>query len=152
MHGARRIPATEALHRYLLNPAGLGYLALVALVWAWIALDVLLFDHADNSLVGMWGFLVTAPTSLVFVQLSGPALWGGVLLAAVLQALLLGVTYAGVPTKRTRTRKRRTGTTAKAKTAPKTKTTAKTKTTPKRRPQPARRTPAPRARAATGAR
>ncbi|WP_258348231.1 SCO4225 family membrane protein [Saccharopolyspora gregorii] len=146
MHGPRRTPATAALHRYLFNPAGLGYLALVAVVWAWIALDVLLFDHTDNSLVGMWGFLVTAPTSLVFVQLSGPALWGGVLLAAVLQALLLGVTYAGVPVKRTRTRKRRTRTTAKTKTA------AKAKTTPKRRPQPTRRTPAPRARAVTGAR
>ncbi|MCA1224977.1 SCO4225 family membrane protein [Saccharopolyspora sp. 6M] len=138
MHGPRRTPATAALHRYLFNPAGLGYLALVAVVWAWIALDVLLFDHTGNSLVGMWGFLVTAPTSLVFVQLSGPALWGGVLLAAVLQALLLGVTYAGVPAKRTRSRKRRTGTTGK--------------NTPKRRPATARRTSPPRARAAPGTR
>ncbi|MCX2730709.1 hypothetical protein OOZ19_10695 [Saccharopolyspora sp. NFXS83] len=96
MHGSQRSWAA-AFHRYLFNPAGLGYLTVVSAVWLWTAGDALLVDRADASLAGIWGFLVTAPTSLVFVQLEGPLLWAGVAFAAVFQALLLGIAYCGTP-------------------------------------------------------
>lgn len=85
------------LRRYLLNPASLGYLSLVLAVWTWIALDSLLVERADASLAGMWGFLVAAPTSVMFVSASGPLLWAGLAGAAIFQALLFGIAYCGLP-------------------------------------------------------
>lgn len=94
MHGSQRSWAA-AFHRYLFNPAGLGYLTLVSAVWVWTAVDALLVDRADAGLAAIWGFLVTAPTSLMFVQMEGPLLWGGVVFAAVFQAVLFGIVYCG---------------------------------------------------------
>jgi len=90
-------PPRPELRRYLLNPAVLGYLAVVLAVWTWVAADSLLVDRADASLAGMWGFLVAAPTSVMFVSASGPLLWLGLAGAALFQALLFGVAYCGLP-------------------------------------------------------
>ncbi|MFR9727999.1 SCO4225 family membrane protein [Saccharopolyspora sp. MS10] len=84
-----------AFRRYLLNPVSLGYLALVAAVWIWVALDVTLVEHADATLSGVWGLLVTAPTSLLFLGLPGPLPWIGVVVAALVQATALGLAYQG---------------------------------------------------------
>ena len=92
MTAARR-PLTAAFRRFLLNPAALGYLALVAAVWAWIGLDQMFVQHQDASFSAVWAFLVTAPTSLLFVALPGPLAWVGLAVGAVLQAAALGAAY-----------------------------------------------------------
>ncbi|MFD4988747.1 SCO4225 family membrane protein [Streptomyces sp. NPDC058374] len=92
MAAAQR-PAGTPFRRSLLNPAALGYLAVVAAVWVWIGVDTLLVDHADASLAGVWGFLVTAPTSFLFAALPGPLPLIGVAVGALVQALALGAAY-----------------------------------------------------------
>ncbi|GGX96582.1 SCO4225 family membrane protein [Streptomyces minutiscleroticus] len=86
---------TTAFRHCLLNPVALGYLALVAAVWVWIGVDLLFVDHQDASFAAVWGFLVTAPASLLFLTLPGPAVWAGVAVAAVVQAAVLGAAYRG---------------------------------------------------------
>ncbi|GAA3357409.1 MULTISPECIES: SCO4225 family membrane protein [Saccharopolyspora] len=86
----------QAFRRLLVNPVSLGYLALVAAVWAWVLVMTFLVPHPDASLAGVWGFLVTAPTSLLFLGMSSPLVWVGVAVAAVFQALLLGAAYRGI--------------------------------------------------------
>lgn len=87
----RSILAT--VRRLLLTPVALGYLAVVAAVWIWIGVDLLFVEHQDASLSGVWGFFVTAPTSLLFVMLPGPLVWCGVVIGAFVQALALGAVY-----------------------------------------------------------
>ncbi|MFE2062206.1 SCO4225 family membrane protein [Streptomyces sp. NPDC059467] len=88
--------STRALLSALRTPVALGYLALVAAVVVWVGADTLFVEHADASLAGVWAFLVTAPTSLLFVMLPGPLAWAGVVVGAVVQAAVLGVLYRKV--------------------------------------------------------
>lgn len=92
MAAAQRSAGTT-FRRSLLNPAALGYLAVVAAVWAWIAVDTLLVTHADASMAGVWGFFVTAPTSFLFASLPGPLPLVGAAVGALVQALALGAAY-----------------------------------------------------------
>ncbi|RKT84548.1 hypothetical protein SAMN05421805_103482 [Saccharopolyspora antimicrobica] len=85
-------PAMTLRHG-LLNPVALGYLAVVVVVWGWIGVDVLLVEHQDASFAPVWGFLITAPTSLLFLPLPSPSPWVGVVVGAVVQAIALGVAY-----------------------------------------------------------
>jgi hypothetical protein len=78
------------LLKALRTPVALGYLLIVAGVVVWAGVDALLVDHADASLAGIWSFLVTAPTSLLFVMLPGPLAWTGVAIGAVAQAAVVG--------------------------------------------------------------
>ncbi|MDX3693385.1 hypothetical protein PV726_24155 [Streptomyces europaeiscabiei] len=94
---------SRTLRRHLLNPAALGYLALVVAVGVWVGVDSLFVEHADAGFAGVWLFLVTAPTSLLFVALPGGLPFLGVVLGAVIQAFVLGAAYRWVverPTKR----------------------------------------------------
>ncbi|MDF6019826.1 hypothetical protein [Streptomyces sp. JH34] len=91
-----------SLRRYLLNPAALGYLAVVAAVGVWVGLDALLVERADASLAGVWLFLVTAPTSMLFLALPGVLPFAGVAVGAVIQALALGAAYRWVIGRTTR--------------------------------------------------
>ncbi|MEU1487253.1 hypothetical protein [Streptomyces sp. NPDC005752] len=84
---------SQSLRRYLVNPAALGYLAVVAAVGVWVGLDTLLVERVDASLAGVWLFLVTAPTSLLFATLPGALPFAGVAVGAVVQALALGAAY-----------------------------------------------------------
>ncbi|MCF3964818.1 SCO4225 family membrane protein [Streptomyces fuscigenes] len=97
MAATRRHPFTAALRRALLHPVALAYLAVVAAVWAWVAADVLFVTHQDASLSGVWAFFVTAPSSLLFVLLPGPLPWVGLVVAALLQAALLGAAAGRAP-------------------------------------------------------
>lgn len=94
---------SRSLRRHLLNPAALGYLALVVAVGVWVGVDSLFVEHADSRLRRVWLFLVTAPTSLLFVALPGGLPFLGIVLGAVIQAFVLGATYRWVverPTKK----------------------------------------------------
>ncbi|WP_203186364.1 SCO4225 family membrane protein [Streptomyces pratensis] len=88
---SRTLP--QSLRRYLLNPAALAYLAIVAAVGVWVGLDALLVEHADASLAGVWLFIVTAPTSMLFAFLPGALPFAGIAVGAVVQALALGAAY-----------------------------------------------------------
>lgn len=92
---------TRFLTSALRTPAALGYLALVAAVVAWVGLDTLFVEHADASLAGVWIFVVTAPTSFLFLALPGPLPWIGVAVGALVQAVALGALYRGVTGRRT---------------------------------------------------
>ncbi|MEW2547783.1 hypothetical protein AB0910_18765 [Streptomyces sp. NPDC047002] len=81
---------TAAFLRSLRHPVALAYLALVAAVWVWVAADLLFVTHEDASLSGVWAFLVTAPTSLVFAALPSPFIWLGLPVGAAVQAAALG--------------------------------------------------------------
>ncbi|NNN37232.1 hypothetical protein HLK59_44235 [Streptomyces sp. S3(2020)] len=91
MNDSRSFAAT--LRDHLVNPVALGYLALVAAVVGWVGVDALFVEHADASLAGVWAFLVTAPTSLLFVMLPGALAWSGVVVGAVVNAAVLGAVY-----------------------------------------------------------
>ncbi|MGC9539070.1 SCO4225 family membrane protein [Streptomyces sp. UG1] len=82
-----------ATRRNLVNPAALGYLAVVVGVLAWVGLDALLVEHQDASLAGVWAFLVTGPTSWLFLMLPGVLPWAGVVVGALVQAAVLGAAY-----------------------------------------------------------
>ncbi|MEU1558354.1 hypothetical protein ABZ517_37415 [Streptomyces scabiei] len=84
---------SRTLRRNLLNPAALGYLALVAAVGVWVGADTLFVEHADAGFAGVWLFLVTAPTSFLFVALPGGLPFVGVVLGAVIQAVVIGAAY-----------------------------------------------------------
>ena len=96
MNGIR--PLIQALR----TPVALGYLLIVAGVAVWAGADALLVDHADASLAAIWAFLVTAPTSLLFVMLPGPLAWTGIAIGAVAQAAVLGAAYRGLSGRFTR--------------------------------------------------
>ncbi|MFD7922091.1 SCO4225 family membrane protein [Streptomyces sp. NPDC059740] len=92
MRSSRRSPG-QAFRHYLFNPVALGYLTVVAAVVVWVGIDLLFVDHQDASFSGVWAFLVTAPTSLLFVMLPGLLAWVGVVVGALVQAAVLGVVY-----------------------------------------------------------
>ncbi|MEU0149079.1 hypothetical protein ABZ119_24490 [Streptomyces sp. NPDC006288] len=91
---SRTLP--QSLRHTLLNPVALGYLAVVAAVAVWVGLDTLLVERADASFAGVWLFIVTAPTSLLFAALPGALPFAGVAVGAVVQALALGAAYRWV--------------------------------------------------------
>lgn len=99
---ASRSSLAAALRHYLLNPVALGYLAVVVAVWGWIVLDALLVERLDASFAAIWGFLVTAPTSLPFLVLPSPLLWIGVVVSAVVQSIALGAAYRWITSLRQR--------------------------------------------------
>ncbi|MFF3334853.1 SCO4225 family membrane protein [Streptomyces sp. NPDC002888] len=92
MNGPQRSLAATVRH-HLLNPAALGYLLVVAAVLGWVGADLLFVEHQDASLAGVWAFVVTAPTSWLFLALPGPLPWAGVVIGALFQAAVLGTAY-----------------------------------------------------------
>ncbi|MFE0381680.1 SCO4225 family membrane protein [Streptomyces inhibens] len=85
------------------NPLSLGYLSLVLAAVLFALVDGLAVHHPDASFAGIWALLLTAPT-VVPLWLAGDALWGGsgspegylmaaTAVAALVNALLLGLTY-----------------------------------------------------------
>ncbi|MFE4692911.1 SCO4225 family membrane protein [Streptomyces sp. NPDC056749] len=97
---------SRSVRHNLLNPAALGYLAIVAAVGVWVGLDATLVEHADASLAGVWLFIVTAPTSMLFAALPGSLPFAGIAVGAFVQALALGAAYRwalGRATRRTAT-------------------------------------------------
>ncbi|MGW4227999.1 SCO4225 family membrane protein [Streptomyces sp. NPDC004980] len=93
---SRTLP--KSLRRYLMSPAAVGYLALVA----WVGTDVALTEPVDGSLAEVWLFLLTAPTSLLFAALPGALPYTGVVVGAFVQALALGAAYNWARARRTR--------------------------------------------------
>lgn len=83
----------QVLRHHLVNPAALGYLALVAAVGVWVGVDALFVEHADGSFAGIWLFLVTGPTSFLFVTLPGALPFIGIAVGAMTQAYVLGAAY-----------------------------------------------------------
>lgn len=88
---SRSLP--QSLRHYLVNPAALGYLAVVATVGVWVGVDALFVEHADASLAGVWLFIATAPTSFLFLALPGALPFIGIAVGAVTQAFALGAAY-----------------------------------------------------------
>ncbi len=84
---------SRALRHRLVNPAALGYLAVVVAVALWVGVDTLLVEHADASFAGVWLFVVTAPTSFLFLSLPGALPFVGVVVGAVAQAFVFGGAY-----------------------------------------------------------
>ncbi|MFH9369744.1 SCO4225 family membrane protein [Streptomyces anulatus] len=89
---------SRSLHRCLMSPAAVGYLAVVV----WVGTDFVLTDRVDGSLAGVWLFLLTAPTSLLFAALPGALPYVGVVVGAFVQASALGAAYHWVRARRTR--------------------------------------------------
>ncbi|GGK63018.1 SCO4225 family membrane protein [Streptomyces flaveus] len=83
----------QTLRHNLVNPASLGYLALVAAVGVWVGVDTLFVEHVDASFAAVWLFVVTAPTSFLFLALPGALPFIGVAVGAVTQAFALGAAY-----------------------------------------------------------
>jgi len=81
------------LRSNLVNPAALGYLALVLAVVGWVAVDILFVEHQGVSFVGVWLFVVTAPVSWIFLMLPGPMPLVGIVVGAVVQAAAIGAMY-----------------------------------------------------------
>ncbi|MFJ8108856.1 SCO4225 family membrane protein [Streptomyces sp. NPDC096132] len=85
----------------LRTPAALGYLALVAALGVWVAVDTLVLSNGDTSFAGVWLFFATAPTSLLFIAVPSQLGLIGIPIGAVVQAALLGAAYRGLtPTRR----------------------------------------------------
>ncbi|HEY8982198.1 MAG TPA: hypothetical protein VIU15_21740 [Streptomyces sp.] len=89
------------LRSNLVNPAALGYLALVLAVVGWVAVDALFVEHQDASFVGVWLFVVTAPVSWIFLMLPGPMPVVGIVVGAVVQAAVIGAMYRAATRGRT---------------------------------------------------
>ncbi|ARI51196.1 MULTISPECIES: hypothetical protein [Streptomyces] len=90
----------QALRHYLVNPLSLGYLGVVLAVCLWVTVDTV--SHAssgDASFAGVWAFLVTAPTSMVFL-VAGPAGLAGIPIGALVQAAALGALYRNITERR----------------------------------------------------
>ncbi|MGJ5892258.1 hypothetical protein DF268_14560 [Streptomyces sp. V2] len=81
------------VRQWFVNPAALGYLALVAAVLGWIAVDALFVTHEDASMAGVWAFVVTGPVSWIFLMLPEPLVLAGVVVGAVVQAGVIGALY-----------------------------------------------------------
>ncbi|MEU5592964.1 hypothetical protein [Streptomyces sp. NPDC020298] len=90
---ADRRSFTATVRHCLFNPAAVGYLTVVAAVLIWVGADTLFVEHQDASLAGVRAFVVTAPTSWLFLFLPGPLLWTGVVVGALVQAAVLGALY-----------------------------------------------------------
>ncbi|MFE9649440.1 SCO4225 family membrane protein [Streptomyces sp. NPDC006365] len=90
---ASSLSLAQTLRHNLANPAALGYLAVVAAVGVWVGVDALFVEHADASLAAVWLFVVTAPTSFLFLALPGALSFVGVAVGAVAQAFVLGAAY-----------------------------------------------------------
>jgi hypothetical protein len=75
----------------------LGYLIVVAGVFAFVLVDINLVEHQDASFSGVWAFLVTLPLSLVLLLLTPAVEAGlvGVALTGVVQAVLLWLALRG---------------------------------------------------------
>ncbi|MET8975269.1 hypothetical protein ABZX85_06565 [Streptomyces sp. NPDC004539] len=84
---------TARLRSNLVNPAALGYLALVLAVLGWVAVDTLFVEHQDASFAGVWAFVVTAPVSWIFLLLPQPLPAVGIAVGAVVQAAVIGAVY-----------------------------------------------------------
>ncbi|WP_016908204.1 SCO4225 family membrane protein [Streptomyces xiaopingdaonensis] len=82
-----------AWRRVRANPAGLAYLALVAAAALFATVDAVWVPHADASFAGVWVLFATAPASLLVLGLDGPWFAAGIVLAALVQAALLGGAY-----------------------------------------------------------
>ncbi|MFH8774078.1 MULTISPECIES: SCO4225 family membrane protein [unclassified Streptomyces] len=104
MDGSPRSLTAKVRH-YLLNPAALGYLAMVVGVLAYVEVDAHFVEHQDASFAGLLLFVVTAPTSWLFLMLPEPLPATGIVVGALFQAAVLGVAYrklSGRPRHRTR--------------------------------------------------
>ncbi|MDQ0771616.1 hypothetical protein QF026_000082 [Streptomyces aurantiacus] len=88
----------------------LGYLAVVAAVAVWVGVDTLFVEHADASFAGVWLFVVTAPTSFLFVSLPGALPLLGVIAGAVSQAFVFGGAYRWFLNRSTHAQRVSTGT------------------------------------------
>ncbi|MGW7253597.1 SCO4225 family membrane protein [Streptomyces sp. NPDC054834] len=84
---------TATVRHCLFNPAAVGYLTVVAAVLVWVGADLLFVEHQDASFAGVWAFVVTAPTSWLFLFLPGPLVGIGVVVGALVQAAVLGAAY-----------------------------------------------------------
>lgn len=94
----RSLPQT--LRHYLVNPVALAYLGLVLAVCLWVAADTFFASSSgDASFAGVWAFLVTAPTSLLF-PLAGPVGLLAIPISALVQAFALGAAYRYVTERR----------------------------------------------------
>ncbi|MFE4218221.1 SCO4225 family membrane protein [Streptomyces sp. NPDC056844] len=90
----------QALRHYLVNPLSLGYLGVVLAVCLWVTIDAISHSSSgDASFAGVWAFLVTAPTSMVFL-VAGPAGLIGVPIGALVQAAALGALYRNITERR----------------------------------------------------
>ncbi|MEU6389762.1 hypothetical protein [Streptomyces sp. NPDC046939] len=96
------------------NAASAGYLGLVG---ASVAFEAVAAVYGDSDLVGIWPFLLTAPTSVVAAGAVG-AVWGvdapvwylaaGIVVSALIQSFVLGaLLQAARGTRRRRLRPRR---------------------------------------------
>ncbi|WP_416969971.1 SCO4225 family membrane protein [Streptomyces sp. 4F14] len=81
------------VRQWFVNPAALGYLALVLAVLGWVAVDTLFVEHEDASFAGVWAFVVTGPVSWIFLMLPEPLVAAGVVVGAVVQAGVIGALY-----------------------------------------------------------
>ncbi|MBV2354070.1 hypothetical protein KUM39_06785 [Streptomyces sp. J2-1] len=91
--GGTHTTAGTAIRGWLLNPVALAYLALVAVVLVWVGVDTLFVAHEDASFAGIWAFVVTGPTSWLFVALPDPLPVVGLVIGALVQAAALGALY-----------------------------------------------------------
>ncbi|MFF5568034.1 SCO4225 family membrane protein [Streptomyces sp. NPDC012623] len=93
---------SQNLRHYLVNPLSLGYLGVVLAVCLWVTIDAISHSSSgDASFAGIWAFLVTAPTSMVFL-VAGPAGLIGVPIGALVQAAALGALYRDITERRAR--------------------------------------------------
>lgn len=70
------------------------YLLVVAATLVWFGIDTLFVYHPDASFAGVWPMFLTLPTSLLLLTwpaLPGWALVVGMILAALVNATLLGL-------------------------------------------------------------
>ncbi|MFM9614396.1 SCO4225 family membrane protein [Streptomyces niveiscabiei] len=88
-----RSQVVDKVRQWFVNPAALGYLALVVAVLGWIAVDALFVTHEDASMAGVWAFVVTGPVSWIFLMLPEPLVLAGVVVGAVVQAGVIGALY-----------------------------------------------------------
>ncbi|MGW0643991.1 SCO4225 family membrane protein [Streptomyces badius] len=95
---SRSLP--QNLRRYLVNPLALGYLGVVLAVCLWVTVETVAASASgDASFAGVWAFLVTAPTSMLFL-VAGPAGLIGIPLGAIVQAAALGALYRFITERR----------------------------------------------------
>jgi hypothetical protein len=92
---------SRALRQHLLHPVALAYLALVTAVGIWVGVDTFIVN-TEASFAGVWLFMVTAPTSLLFVALPGELFWTGIIVGALFQACVLSAAYRWVFVRPTR--------------------------------------------------
>ncbi|MEU0005671.1 hypothetical protein ABZ079_15635 [Streptomyces sp. NPDC006314] len=82
-----------AVRPYLLNPAALGYLAVVAGDLGWIEAEVLFGDPGFAACGRPWS---RPPTSWLFLFPPGPLRWAALGVSALFQAAVLRAAYRGL--------------------------------------------------------